>query len=87
MNSPCQHRENVVWASVFELMATLDLDLRIQWANRAAGEAVNAEPDDLVGRHCYEVWHGMKSACADCLVLRTNQTSEPHKKETRIFKE
>ena len=80
-NSSRQHRENVFWDSVSELMATLDLDLRIQWANRAAGDSVNAAPETLVGHYCYQVWHGRQSPCEDCPVQRTIQTGEAHKNE------
>jgi len=81
LGSPHQHRENVFWDHVSELMSTLDLDLRIQWANRAAGDSVNAAPETLVGHYCYQVWHGRQSPCEDCPVQRSIQTGEAHKNE------
>ena len=80
-DSPLQNRERVFLDSVSELMTTLDLDLRILWANRAAGESVNADPANLVGYYCYQVWHGRKSPCEECPVQRTIQTGEAHKNE------
>jgi len=75
------HRESVFLDSVPELMTTLDLELRIQWANRAAGASVDEDQKNLVGRHCYEVWHGRQSPCEECPVQWTIQTGEAHKNE------
>lgn len=75
------HLESVFLDSVPELMTTLDLELRIQWANRAAGASVDEDPKNLVGRHCHEVWHGRQSPCEECPVQWTIQTSEARKNE------
>jgi len=80
-NLPRQHGESVFLDSVTELMTTLDLELRIQWANLAAGESVHEDPENLVGRHCYEVWHGRQTPCEDCPVQWTIQTGEAHNNE------
>ncbi|MFO7803073.1 MAG: PAS domain S-box protein, partial [Desulfovermiculus sp.] len=73
--------ENFLFDAVTELIATLDLDLHIQWANRAAADSVNTAPEALVGHHCYQVWHGRQSPCENCPVQRTIQTGEAHKNE------
>lgn len=65
--------------AVDELMVTLDLDLRIQWANRAAGDSINEDPGNLMGRPCYRVWFGRESPCEGCsaqATLRTEQSGE-----------
>ncbi len=70
--------------AVTELMITLDPDLRIQWANRAAGDSVDENPENLVGRHCYQVWHGRESPCC-CPVSATLRTGEPQECEVASF--
>ena len=63
-----------------ELMITMDLDLRIQWANQKAADLVNNAPENLVGQYCYQVTHGRQTPCEDCPVLMTIQREE--KQET-----
>jgi PAS domain S-box-containing protein len=45
-------------------------DRRIRWVNKAAAESVNARPEELIGKFCYEIWHGRQSPCDDCPVYR-----------------
>jgi len=71
--------------AVTKLMITLDPDLRIQWANRAAGDFVGEEPGNLVGSHCYQVWHARESPCNNCPVLATLWTGEPRESEVASF--
>ena len=76
-----QDHKNIFLDSVSELMATLDLDLLIQWANLAVGNSLNEAPENLVGRHCFELWHGRESPCETCPVQRSIQTGEPQEGE------
>ena len=52
-------------------------DLRVVWANRAAAAGLKKEATDLVGSHCYTLWHNRTSACDVCPVLKTFRTGEP----------
>ncbi|MDZ7759147.1 MAG: EAL domain-containing protein [Desulfovermiculus sp.] len=67
--------------AVTGLMAVLDLELRIQWANRAAGESVGEDPENLLGRYCYQVWLGRDTPCEQCPVQSTIRTGMYHKGE------
>ncbi|MDZ7759492.1 MAG: PAS domain-containing protein [Desulfovermiculus sp.] len=67
--------------AVTDLMAALDLELRIQWANRAAGESVGEAPESLLGRYCYQVWLGRDTPCEQCPVQSTIRTDMQHKGE------
>ncbi len=49
--------EYAILDSIEELVACLDADMTVRWANRAAGESVASEPERLIGRRCYEIWH------------------------------
>ena len=69
--------------TVTERMTTLDFDLRIQWANRAMGESVNKEPENLVGHYCYQVLHDREFPCENCPVQITIKTGEPQECEIR----
>ena len=75
------HWENTLFEAVSELMITLDEDLRIQWANKAAGDLVNQDPKYLVGRDCCYVWHGNEPSCKHCPSLIALQTGCPQESE------
>lgn len=59
-------------------------DLRIAWANKAAAAALNLNPTDMVGKHCYALWQGRTEPCIDCSVLKAWKTGLPQitEKET-----
>jgi len=67
--------------STAELFVTYDRDLRILWANRAAGESLGLPAESLVGRHCYELWGGCDRPCPDCPVLPAMETGRSHEME------
>jgi PAS domain S-box-containing protein/putative nucleotidyltransferase with HDIG domain len=58
-----------------------DLQLRIQWANRAAAASVGLPPGQLTGRHCYEIWQGRQEPCERCPVIRARETGRPQEAE------
>jgi PAS domain S-box-containing protein len=64
-----------------ELVAFQDLQMRILWANMAAGRSVGSVPDELVGRTCYEVWHQRSEPCENCPVVKSRETGTPQKGE------
>jgi PAS domain S-box-containing protein len=56
-----------------------DTTFRILWANRAAAQSVGLAPEQLVGRHCYEIWHQRSETCMVCPArdaLETGQAKE-----------
>lgn len=57
--------------------------MRIVWANRTASESVGADSSQIVGRHCYEVWHERTEPCAGCPVMRARDTREPQDGESK----
>jgi len=78
-----QHQESSLFDAVTELMMTLDLNLRIQWTNQKASQLVNEDPENLEGRHCFQIWHGRGSPCENCPALMTKQTGEPQESEIK----
>jgi len=51
-----------------------DLNLNALWANKASGDSLGLQPEEIAGRHCYELWHGRSEPCVVCPVLRAMQT-------------
>lgn len=65
--------------SMTELVAYQDTEMRVLWANRAAGESVGLAPEKLVGRYCYEIWQQRAKPCVGCPVneaIKTKQIQE-----------
>jgi len=54
-----------------------DLDLRIRWASRAAGESVGRAPGQLIDRRCHEVWGHDTSQCTSCPLVKALEQGEP----------
>ena len=57
-----QLRQNLFWRELFDIfpdpVAFLDAQYRIVRANQALAGALKCCAEELVGRHCYEVFHG-----------------------------
>ncbi|MCB2211718.1 PAS domain S-box protein [bacterium] len=70
----------MVLDSTSEMFTFYDLDLTIQWANRAAGISAGTTADKLVGRKCYVNWHGRETPCDSCPVLMARDTGEAHER-------
>jgi len=67
--------------SLSELVVHVDLEMRIQWANQAACDAMGKVREELVGRYCHEAWAQRTEPCVDCPVLRAMGTGEPQELE------
>jgi len=67
--------------SVNELIAFQDTELRIVWANRTAIESAGLTAEEIIGRHCYEIWPGSSEPCENCPVERAMATGRSEKQE------
>jgi len=67
--------------SMVELVAYQDTAHKVLWTNRTAGETVGLMPEQLVGRHCYEIWQQRSEPCVDCPVQKTHETGQPQEGE------
>lgn len=58
------------WLNTFDaitdLVSVLDKDFRLIKVNRALAEFLQKKPEDLVGKHCYEVMHDRSSHWDGC---------------------
>ena len=65
-----EREKETILDSLTELVVHQDRDLRILWANRAACESVGQRREDVVGRHCYQLWGEGDEPCQDCPVVK-----------------
>jgi PAS domain S-box-containing protein len=71
-----EREKALILSTLSELVTYQDNELRIKWANRAAGESVGLPTDQLVGHHCYEIWQKRMEPCIGCPVLQVLKTGE-----------
>ena len=58
-----------------------DTTMKILWANRAACESAGLTREEVLGRHCYEIWAQRKEPCPDCPVVKAVETGQPQEVE------
>ncbi|WP_255331400.1 PAS domain S-box protein [Methanocalculus taiwanensis] len=85
-----EREKSTVLDSMPVMLAYLNPDLTIRYANRDAANIVGMSPQDLIGRHCFEIWHGRSESCESCPVLSSLATNrieegEVHLPDGRIF--
>ncbi|MCL5942961.1 MAG: PAS domain S-box protein [Actinobacteria bacterium] len=68
------------WRTTFDSMSDFvsvhDNDYRILKVNRAMAEFFGAEPADLLGKRCHELYHGTDFPCDRCPFPETARTGE-----------
>ena len=73
-----ERQKNLILNSSLELIAYYDTDLQVIWTNKASAESIGKTPDELVGKHCYELWAGLNEPCQGCPVLKALEDKKPH---------
>jgi two-component system cell cycle sensor histidine kinase/response regulator CckA len=73
--------KSLILGATSEMFVYYDTDLRILWANKASADSVGQTIEELVGRHCYEIWHGRTQPCDNCPVLKAGEMRQPHSAE------
>ena len=54
-----------IFDSLFDQVLILDLNFRIEKANRPCAQALGySDPGELVGRHCHEIFNGLDHPCS-----------------------
>jgi PAS domain S-box-containing protein len=76
-----EREKRLILDSTAELIAFQTPDYRVAWANRACGESVDADPQDLIGRQCHEIWHQSDEPCPHCPITKVYQTGHSHEEE------
>lgn len=67
--------------SISELFCLYTPNLEIVWTNKVAADSLGLKKEDLLGRHCYELWNRSDMPCPDCPVLRSFETGIPQEIE------
>ena len=78
-----EREKAVILDSMSELVAYQAPDHTIIWANRAAARSLGMRAEELVGRRCYELWHGRSSPCEICPVARARETGRPQEDQVK----
>ena len=73
--------KSLILATTTEVFLYYDLQLRVVWANQAAGDSMGMAPEDLIGRHCHDLWHGREEPCENCPVLQAASSGQPREME------
>lgn len=70
---------HTVLNAIPDALILLTADLEVVWANRAFAARIGKEEEisTLIGRRCYEVWHGRSIPCDPCPAPKAFQTGEP----------
>jgi len=76
-----ESEEELVLNSLMEHVIYQDTEMKVLWANRAACESAGLAFEDLVGRHCFEVWPERSDPCLDCPILKSRTTFQPEELE------
>jgi len=67
--------------SLVEHVIYQDPEMNIVWPNKAACDSVGSGREELIGRHCFEIWCNESKPCMDCPVLKAMKTGESHELE------
>jgi PAS domain S-box-containing protein/diguanylate cyclase (GGDEF)-like protein len=76
-----EQEKAVILDTMSEHVVYRDTKMKVLWANRAAGESVGLAAEQLVGRHCYEIWHQRSKPCVVCPAKETLKASQQEEME------
>jgi len=71
--------------SLDDAITIQDLDMRMLRVNRAAARMLSLEPQELIGRLCFEVFANSEQPCRDCPQRLTSKDSSPHSCEIEHY--
>ncbi|MCP1715780.1 PAS domain S-box-containing protein [Methanocalculus alkaliphilus] len=66
------------------MLAYLDREMKVLYANKASADSIESLPDDLIGRHCFEIWHGKTEPCEGCPLVRSLESDRIEEGEVTI---
>jgi PAS domain S-box-containing protein len=71
-----EHEKESILDSLLEIVIYVDLEMKILWPNIVACKSVNLTRDELIGRHCFELWADSSEPCSDCSVVKAIKTGQ-----------
>jgi PAS domain S-box-containing protein len=78
-----EREKSIILDTVSGNIISYDPDLHVLWANKAASDTFGLPPDELVGKHCYEIMHQGTEPCPECPIREAHRTARPQKREMR----
>ena len=57
--------------AVSDSLMLVDPDMKVVWSNRAAADGLKLEPEQMIGRHCYNLLKQRDKPCDTCVVAQT----------------
>ena len=77
------------WESTFDAISDLisiyDVDSNVIRCNKALAVKLNVKPKDIIGRKCYEIYHGRNEPLPGCSILRCKETLKPAQEEAECM--
>jgi PAS domain S-box-containing protein len=73
-----------IFNSFADPLAIYDQDYRILKVNQALLKFYQRSAEQLLGNHCYEVFHGRRAVCHGCHVEKVFRTGRPQRREMLI---
>jgi PAS domain S-box-containing protein len=67
--------------SMSEIVIFQDLKHRMLWVNKIARESAGLTQEQMLGRHCYEIWPQRSQPCVGCPVAKARQTGKAEETE------
>ncbi len=63
--------------SITDLVSICDKDFRLVRVNKAFADVAKMKPEEIIGKHCYEIVHGTKKHLPNCPHKKTIKTKKP----------
>lgn len=76
-----EEEKDLILSSISEVVLYHDFNLCVKWANNAAMESCGMAIEDMLGKHCYEIWPGRSTPCEYCPVVKSLRTGKILKNE------
>ena len=67
--------------NITDVVTLQDSDMKIFKVNQTGCEIFGLLCDNIIGMHCYELFHGSSEPCPECQLLVTKETFEPYTQE------
>ena len=63
--------------SITDMVSIHDASFRLIRVNKKFVETFKKKPEEIIGKQCYEIFHGAEEAIADCPYKKMIETKEP----------
>jgi PAS domain-containing protein len=63
--------------SIIDMVSIHDANFRLIRVNRKFAETFKKKPEEIIGKPCYDIFHGAGEAIADCPYKKMIETKEP----------